>query len=116
MSKIIKEIGIFNYSFLCPGCGNHHGIRTKDYRDQLKANIKLLTKEEIEVLNETKWSAWEFNGDMESLTLSPSVLVKTGGKITQCHSFVKNGMIQFLNDCDHELAGKTVELPDIDYG
>ena len=30
----------------------------------------------------------------------------------RCHSFVKDGMIQFLGDCTHELANKTVELPD----
>lgn len=27
-----------------------------------------------------------------------------------CHSFVRNGKIEFLSDCTHELAGKTVEL------
>ena len=29
-----------------------------------------------------------------------------------CHSFVKDGQIQFLSDCSHELAGQTVPLPD----
>lgn len=28
-----------------------------------------------------------------------------------CHSFVRNGHWQFLNDCAHKLAGKTVPLP-----
>jgi hypothetical protein len=28
----------------------------------------------------------------------------------RCHSFVKNGMIQYLDDCDHELKGKTVPM------
>lgn len=31
-----------------------------------------------------------------------------------CHSFTTEGRIQFLNDCTHELAGQTVNLPDID--
>ena len=31
-----------------------------------------------------------------------------------CHSFITDGKIQFLSDCTHDLAGKTVELPDID--
>jgi hypothetical protein len=31
-----------------------------------------------------------------------------------CHSFVTDGQIQFLTDCTHALAGKTVELPDFD--
>ena len=30
-----------------------------------------------------------------------------------CHSFVTDGRIQFLGDCTHDLAGHTVELPDL---
>lgn len=58
-------------------------------------------------------STWDFNGDVDKPTISPSIRVfnKEG---TLCHSFVKDGYIQFLSDCKHELADKTVELPDID--
>ena len=28
----------------------------------------------------------------------------------RCHSFVRSGMIEFLSDCTHELAGKTVPM------
>lgn len=28
-----------------------------------------------------------------------------------CHSFVRDGQIEFLSDCTHALAGKTVSLP-----
>lgn len=31
-----------------------------------------------------------------------------------CHSFIKDGMIQFLGDCTHELKGKTVKLPEVE--
>jgi hypothetical protein len=31
----------------------------------------------------------------------------------RCHSFVRAGMIEFLSDCTHELAGKTVPIPDL---
>jgi hypothetical protein len=31
---------------------------------------------------------------------------------SRCHSFVKDGWIQFLGDCYHELKGLTVEIPD----
>lgn len=34
-------------------------------------------------------------------------------QVTVCHYFLKEGMLEFLNDCQHELKGKTVELPDI---
>lgn len=29
----------------------------------------------------------------------------------RCHSFIRDGQIQFLGDCGHALAGKTVALP-----
>jgi hypothetical protein len=35
-----------------------------------------------------------------------------GTRDTVCHSHVRDGKIQFLGDCTHELAGKTVDLPD----
>ena len=28
-----------------------------------------------------------------------------------CHSFVTDGLIQFLGDCTHALAGQTVDMP-----
>lgn len=29
-----------------------------------------------------------------------------------CHSFVRNGVIEFLSDCTHALKGQHVPLPD----
>lgn len=78
-------------------------------------------------------AAWQFNRDMEKPTFSPSLLVKTGkyvdpsivnGKDEQalkfieetsyiCHSFIRDGKIEFLSDCTHKLAGQTVELLDV---
>jgi hypothetical protein len=62
---------------------------------------------------------WSFNGDMDSPTLSPSILMRCdswGRDRTSicCHSFVRNGRIEFLSDCTHALAGQTVDLPGID--
>ena len=51
---------------------------------------------------------WTWNGDKVKPTFSPSIVVQ-GTK--RCHSFVTDGLIQFLSDCSHELAGKTVPLP-----
>lgn len=67
---------------------------------------------------------WEFNGDMQSPTITPSVLQKVGpygehwapekiGKTDVCHAYVKNGSIEYLGDCTHELAGKTIPMVDI---
>ena len=100
--------------FWCPGCKGIHAIS----------------------YGQGKWS---WNGDVNKPTFTPSVLV-TNGHFTsdykkgdrcwctynaehpdeehpftcqRCHSFVTDGKIQFLNDCSHELAGQTVDLPDI---
>lgn len=76
---------------------------------------------------------WEWNSNKEKPTISPSILVQgtklvrdvdgkwtgewerdaNGNTIpTVCHSFVRDGMIQYLGDCTHDLAGQTVPLQD----
>lgn len=86
---------------------------------------------------------WGFNGDYDRPTFTPSINV-TGVSLnmtddeldrvfaefkmpedrerlladrryrTVCHSFVREGQIQFLGDCTHALAGQTVPLRDFD--
>lgn len=77
---------------------------------------------------------WGFNGNYERPTFTPSLLVHphkecvegpdgqplkdaAGQLVTRefprCHSFIKDGTIQFLNDCAHKLANQTVPLSDI---
>jgi hypothetical protein len=34
----------------------------------------------------------------------------------RCHFFVRDGQIQFLEDCHHNLKGKTVPMEDLDDG
>lgn len=83
---------------------------------------------------------WSWDGNVDLPTFSPSILVKgVRNNLTDaewedfdrmdvkadrekiladrrfasvCHCFVRNGQIQFLSDCTHELRGKTVPLPD----
>jgi hypothetical protein len=98
-------------SFRCPGCDDWHTIDV------------------------TRW-AW--NGDLDLPTISPSILVTSGHYVSShqpgvdscwcdydrenpenpsgfscaiCHSFVRDGRIEFLSDCTHKLAGQTVDLP-----
>ena len=82
------EPGITEYLFDCPGCGGVHMIRTEGERP-----------------------CWTFNGDVDNPTCSPSLLVGPGTSY-QCHSFIRNGSIEFLQDCWHELKGQTVQIPD----
>lgn len=86
------------WMFECPGCGIGHAPYTKNYPGG---------------------PVWSFNGDVEKPTFHPSVLVKwdfsgEGMATKVCHSFVREGLIEFLGDCTHALAGQTVELPEIE--
>ena len=63
---------------------------------------------------------WTFNGDMDKPTFRPSMLMTypTENKelgLVGDHFFVTDGKIQYLNDCHHEMAGKTVDMIDCDW-
>jgi hypothetical protein len=62
--------------------------------------------------------AWTWNGSLEAPTLSPSVLCRWDEgeerRRVCCHSFVRGGRMEFLGDCTHALAGRTVEIPERD--
>jgi hypothetical protein len=97
--------GLADVYFDCPGCNCSHGVWTEKWIKDHDANN-----------NPIYGPVWDFNKDMNKPTFAPSILVTTGhGEKPSdiCHSFVKDGMIQFLCDCTHELKGQTVELPDI---
>lgn len=53
-----------------------------------------------------------FNGDFDKPTFSPSLLCNWDPEKV-CHSFIREGFIQFLMDCSHSLKGQTVELPEM---
>lgn len=101
--------------YWCQGCKQSHSVRIEGQH------------------------AWTFDGNFESPTFSPSVLTTSGHYISghkpgdrcwctynaenpdnpapftcqRCHTFIKNGNVQFLNDCSHELAGQILPLPDL---
>lgn len=58
---------------------------------------------------------WDWNGDITKPTFTPSInSTYTYGeenKLHVCHTFVTDGNIQYLSDCTHSLAGKTVPIP-----
>jgi len=109
--------GGHTYLFWCPGCNEHH---------------------QVWVGQPGRYS-WDFDGDMDRPTFSPSLLLTTGHhssghkpgdrcwcdynrehpddpspfRCGRCHSFVRGGRIEFLADCTHDLAGQTVDLPDL---
>lgn len=109
----LESLGNCRLAFKCPGCGDTHVV----------------------AVGVGEGARWGWNGSMERPTFSPSILVRTGHfvpahqsgrcwctynpenpdkpapfKCGICHSFVTDGRIQFLGDCTHALAGKTVPL------
>jgi hypothetical protein len=81
------------YWFHCPGCQGTHWIR----------------------VNSTEAPSWTLEGGLDRPTVSPSILVRwdegEDHKQHVCHSFIRDGQIQYLSDCTHALAGQTVDLP-----
>lgn len=79
------------FLFWCPGCDQPHPFDT---------------------------TRWQFNGNTEQPTFSPSLLVHPHNgepKQPRCHLFLRDGKLEFCSDSDHKLAGKTVDLPDWPY-
>lgn len=61
-------------------------------------------------------SKWNFNGDFEKPTFTPSVLIRwpEGDVQKMCHFNVTDGMITFHNDgTTHDKAGHTLPLIDL---
>jgi hypothetical protein len=105
---VLRIIEGGSLGFWCPGCKQMHVVS----------------------------SGWTFSGDYDRPTFSPSVLVTgrdftSAGRAayeawcaaghsppgpqfesadTRCHSFVRDGRIEFLSDCTHALAGQTMPL------
>lgn len=80
--SLLKNESNGTITFYCPGCEHIHAI------------------------NKT----WTISGSKDAPTVSPSVLTRGGSKDSTCHLFIRNGMIEYLNDSVHELAGKIVPM------
>lgn len=103
IKRVTKDDGsLYGYRFDCPGCGDPHVIPVKP-TDR----------------------GWDFDGNEAAPTFSPSILVHphgvlhddgSVGQTPRCHSFVRGGRIEFCSDSTHELAGQTVDLPEVTHG
>lgn len=104
LSAVLRRSTNNSLLFTCPGCKGWHVVNVEsDARPR-----------------------WDWNGDVDRPTFSPSILVRTGRAVDPtfkpepgdppevCHSFVTDGRIQFLTDSTHDLAGQTVDLPPFD--
>lgn len=116
------------YSFYCPGCQGLHVYHT-EWAPQYTGPKP----------------TWSFNGNEQAPTFRPSLLLTgirhktmTDDEFVQydklveekghragledprfrsvCHLFLIDGMLEFLSDCTHSLAGQRVPLPDLPVG
>lgn len=89
--KVVKIKHLWDNSihcqYFCPGCGHEHAFSPFIHT---------------------------YNDDGEKPTISPSLLHSNPQNHQTCHSFIKEGKIEFLSDCWHSLKGQIVELPEFD--
>lgn len=85
--------------FVCPGCvvGSRPGY---DGVHRLPVNVK----EDIDK------ASWDWDGNLEFPTLSPSIL--TTGPF-RCHSYINQGVFDFLVDSEHQFSGRKIPIPDL---
>lgn len=87
INSFFRTYGPEAVMFWCPGCKSVHAVWIRGPH------------------------AWGFNCDYEKPTFTPSILVTGGaphedGREKRCHTFITDGVIDFLGDCTHELAGQ----------
>lgn len=86
--------------YLCPGCMATPHYYQKGHRINLET--------------------WKQTGTDDCPTFTPSILARTGSReqpdklVYTCHHFIKDGKIEYLSDCTHSLAGKTVDMAHYD--
>ena len=74
--------------FWCAGCNTHHAFTTK-------------------LAEGAEGPVWAKSGPPERPTFEPSLLCRDLG----CHLLLRGGMLEYLGDCAHALAGKRVPIP-----
>jgi len=82
--------------FVCPGCVSYGS-----------SGIHILPVNTVETS-----PSWTWNEDLERPTIQPSILTNHHSG-HRCHSFLRDGVFEFLSDCSHELAGTSCEIPDL---
>ena len=89
--RISYHNGVKYISYPCPGCGEGHSIPVSGPK------------------------AWDWDGNADEPTISPSVKTTRFVKLKQseCHHFVRGGYLQFCGDSDHDLRGQTIPMEDV---
>jgi hypothetical protein len=87
-------------AFVCPGCAEMHS----------NSGLHMLP------VNTTEHSpSWDWDGNLEAPTLSPSILTGVGENPSRgvCHSYLKAGVFEYLGDCTHSMKNQHVPMGDL---
>lgn len=59
---------------------------------------------------------WEFNNSFRNPSFKPSLRIEyeAEGEVHMCHFIVKRGIIAYVEDSTHNLAGRIMYLPDLE--
>lgn len=108
MEKILHRFDTeheHGFTFWCEGCKQAHNVWVEPSR-----------------------VTWGWNGSLDKPTFDPSILVQgtqpltdeqvelimSGTKIDpvefRCHSYIRDGVMEYLMDCSHSMAGQKVPL------
>lgn len=82
--------------FFCPACKTTHSINT----------------------NPKNGPVWQYSNNKNTgATILPSIkcTVDYPRYTSVCHFYITNNHFRYLNDCTHQLAGQTVEIPNWPY-
>jgi hypothetical protein len=97
----LRSVCDYQVAFWCPGCKMSHVVGIAP-PGAYSSNF-----------------VWSYNDNPDAPTFHPSVMTwweDNGVRRDVCHSWVKEGRIEFLADSMHALAGQTVDLPDFPDG
>ena len=100
VNRLTKDgVSYQSLMFMCPGC-----------KVWGASGLHILP---VNVSGSIDRPSWTWDGNLELPTLSPSILshYRDGDR---CHSFLRNGLFEFLADSTHPLAGTTVDIPDLE--
>lgn len=87
----------------CPGC------EKKSEDGRIHGGLHMLPVSG----NSQSRPTWAWNHKLDAVTLEPSILVR--GFDNTCHSFLRDGVWEFLSDSTHKFSGQKVpmvELPE----
>ena len=81
------------YLVRCPGCKQIHALATG---------------------HTNRDANWDFNGNFDKPSFTPSFRIGVKGDANVCHSYIKKGQWESLPDSTHDLSGKTVPMLEIE--